>query len=159
MDVAPYALAAIAAWLLLVTVAWWRGQIQWAVAAVLPAACLSGALAIWVVPALSPEKSTRALWDSYAAERGKGEPLALVGPSQASVFYYSNNAVVRISGGGELRAFLDDPGSRYLIVADSMLDRLQSLPMTRRGQFTTVDRSHPYYTLVRYTPEAPLLLP
>lgn len=152
LDLAVPVLLAIAVWTCLIGVACWRKSLRWAVAAVLPAAIFAGGLAIGVVPALSAEKSTRALWDSYVADRIADEPLALVGPSEASVFYYSNNRVVRVDDERELAEFLVGTGRRYLIVDDEMLDTVANLPPEERRRYAPIDRSHPTLALLRFTP-------
>ncbi len=137
------------AWSLLWVGAIWTGRPAATVATVVPAALLAGALALSAVPALGPRKSLGPAWERYAAERGPAEPLGVWGFAKDSIFYYSDNDVVRLKQPAALEMFLAPEGVRYLIAPRDELEGVMSLgePGSR---WERLELEHPTHELLRY---------
>lgn len=144
-----WVVAAVAGWVIVLVAAGLSGRQSWTLACVVPAALLSGALGLWLVPELAPKKSTKALWEAYVERRDGAEPLGFLGPSKASAFYYSDNAVDNMGSAEEFRAFLSGPRPKFLIAAR----RAFRLPRLAEGaSWETLHREHPTHWLLRYEP-------
>jgi 4-amino-4-deoxy-L-arabinose transferase-like glycosyltransferase len=142
----------IVAWVLTLAAAKIRGRESWVVASVVPAALLAGALGMWTVPALEMRKTLKPLWSLYLERRDGDEPLGVWGRAKDSIFYYSNNAVERLSDGEEFLEFLARPGPKFLVTTTRAIDSpMRTVP----GRWDDMSGEHPTHRLVRYEPPPP----
>jgi len=139
----------VLAWVLVLVAARLLRRESWVLATAVPAVVLAGTLGFVVVPQLEPKKSLRPMWNVYLEDREEGQPIGAVGQGKDSGYYYSDNAIVRLKRSDKIRAFLSDPGTKYLIgTSNALKQTIRMFP----GQWEWLDRSHPTHHLVRYEP-------
>jgi hypothetical protein len=89
------------------------------------------------------------MWEAYDAARSPGDPLGVMGSFKHSIEYYSAGSYVDIESGRELSAFLDGPGTKFLILPRRDLARVERSGLAGAGRWERVHDSHPTHVLVR----------
>lgn len=145
----PWILAAASGWTALMLGAMVARRPSWAVAAVLPPLALTAWLGMSLVPALEPVKSFRPMWQRYLADRPSPVPLAAYAETKDSIFYYSDNGVVRLKETPETLAFLSGDPPRYLIAPRRAYDELFRLGGPA-SDWTALDETHATHGLLRW---------
>ncbi|WP_242515261.1 glycosyltransferase family 39 protein [Sorangium cellulosum] len=97
-------------------------------------------LGFWYYPALAAQLSPKEVFESYAAQRKPGEPLAALGVRSRAAAYYQGGAVTSFTEAAEAFAWLtasagedatggspSPPARRWLIVKAGELPRLNAL--------------------------------
>ena len=152
VNLALPALVTLGVWAVLAILVVLMRRERWTPVLVVPALVFVAYLGWYAVPALGPKKSLGPMWERYVELRAEGEPLGGYGSSKDSSYYYSNNKIVRLKRVSELANYLDQPGSRFLILSYRDQRRLphQRLPP---GEWTSLVEDHPSNTLVVFTRE------
>ncbi len=148
VDPRPWILAAGVGWLFLATVGLRRRRPGWFAATLLPAVLLSGFLVHTAVPNLGDRKGLRGLWRAYE-ESGVTAPPVVHGQAKDTVFYYSDNNVLRLKSFEEVVGFLERSGDRFVIAPRGAVDDLRSATFFS-GEWVWIYGEHPTHVLVEY---------
>jgi hypothetical protein len=106
----------------------------------------------WMLPALDPENSARAVVDAAIAVAKPGEPIGLYRGADIAdaTAYYGQRPVRAFAQPEQLDAYIND-GGRIVICEEERLAEVESAaPMSVRGRFRV--RGDPWLLLVRTAP-------